>query len=125
MLARRSVASRTRTIAYRTLRPGARESGHVAPHGRAGFRLIRTYVRCPMPAPRGWLDVRNWLLSLTDAERRYIRAWIGKWMQPDGRIPHHSSFDGAISAPDRLDDLPPVPDPPRKGIIFKRPRQRS
>jgi hypothetical protein len=77
-----------------------------------------------MPAPRGWLDVRNWLLSLTDAERRYIRAWIGKWMQPDGRIPHHRSFDGAISAPDRLDDLPPVPDPPRKGIIFKRPGQR-
>ena len=39
----------------------------------------------PKP-PNGWEHVRAWLLDLDDGGRRYVAAWLHKWVEPSGKL---------------------------------------
>jgi hypothetical protein len=42
--------------------------------------------------PPGFLAIREALLAMTPAERRYLQAWLQRWIAPDGRVNHPSVF---------------------------------
>jgi hypothetical protein len=43
-------------------------------------------------APARWPEFKTWLLDdLTDDERRYVRAWILRYMNRWGQVPQASS----------------------------------
>lgn len=79
-----------------------------------------------MPPPERWSEIRAWLLSLTAVERRYLRAWMARWMRPDGKIPHHRNFVGHVFPPNGLDEILDEPDPPLGSwaIRFRGPDER-
>ena len=40
----------------------------------------------PQKPPEAFVAIREALLKMSDAERRYLRAWLDRWVEPDGRL---------------------------------------
>lgn len=48
----------------------------------------------PIPKPPdGWSHIRAWLLDLADADRRYVRGWIVRWISTAGKLTGLAAYE--------------------------------